>query len=762
MRLLKTNPLLRLYNSYIVDSPQPANLSYLWNFGVRPMRLYSYLTLSPSYYILLTVAILTILLYIPQYITDIEANNFFDRVADIQQIKKDMLPYLVINFSGILHGEVNELVTYCCHLFQGQYLKQNISVLFELSDCQGPICQLLSENSTALQDSNLIINIMKCASTYTVLDFKRTINATGGSNRLWYLHKNIMRGRRFHSSLVRETKDTSQNTVFKSLSDLELKLALKKTKPKITKAVKNNAILIDLHNKIQESKQHHQKIFNLSSIFTDPHFLISCYNQIKGKSGIMSFGINEETLDGINLKWFFNIANDLKSGKFKFSPARQVLIPKTISGNLRPLVIGSPREKIVQKALERILSAIWEPQFSNCSHGFRPGKSVHSALLPIYLSGRNYSWVIQGDITKCFDMIPHKIIMNRLSKQIGDPRFIELIKKYLTVGVKLESGIITKTDKGVPQGGTLSPILANIVLDEFDKFIEKTILKFEKGKDRILNPEYHKIKNLRNKATSLIESSSWSWSMRKKSLSKLRTISFSDPIDPHFKRMKYIRYADDFVILIEGNKNDAINIKNIAREFLFSHCGLTLNPEKTIINNLSDNKFFFLGAEIYQLKKQATFLSKTRNASGIIKRRANARLLIKAPLERILLELKKNGFIRKNTQDKYVPIAYTKIMNLSHYEIITFFNSKINGLLNFYSFASNLNRLRYVLFLLKMSCAYTLARKCKLNNYTKAFSKFGKRLTCPKTEVGLALPETMKVKHQFNNQSNFNFTDVIK
>jgi len=184
MRLLKTNPLLRLYNSYIVDSPQPANLSYLWNFGVRPMRLYSYLTLSPSYYILLTVAILTILLYIPQYITDIEANNFFDRVADIQQIKKDMLPYLVINFSGILHGEVNELVTYCCHLFQGQYLKQNISVLFELSDCQGPICQLLSENSTALQDSNLIINIMKCASTYTVLDFKRTINATGGSNRL--------------------------------------------------------------------------------------------------------------------------------------------------------------------------------------------------------------------------------------------------------------------------------------------------------------------------------------------------------------------------------------------------------------------------------------------------------------------------------------------------------------------------------------------------------------------------------------------------
>jgi hypothetical protein len=362
--------------------------------------------------------------------------------------------------------------------------------------------------------------------------------------------------------------------------------------------------------------------------------------------------------------------------------------------------------------------------------------------------------VIQGDITKCFDMIPHKIIIDRLSKQIGDPRCIELIKKFLTAGIKLESGIITKTNKGVPQGGILSPILANIVLDKFDKFIEKTILKFETGKKRISNPEYHKIRYLRNKATNLIE--------RKQYLAKLRTIPIGNPFDPNFKRMKYIRYADDFVILIEGNKNDAINVKNIAREFLFSHCGLTLNPEKTIISNLSDNKFSFLGAEICKLKKQATYLSKTRNATGIIRRRPHSRLLIKAPLEKILLELKKTEFIRKNTQDKYVPMAYTKIMNLSHYEIITFFNSKINGLLNFYSFASNLNRLRYVIFLLQMSCAYTLARKCKLNNYSKAFSKFGKRLTCPKTGVGLALPETMKVKHQFNKNFNLNFTDMIR
>jgi hypothetical protein len=354
-------------------------------------------------------------------------------------------------------------------------------------------------------------------------------------------------------------------------------------------------------------------------------------------------------------------------------------------------------------------------------------------------------------------MIPHKTIMDIISTKIGDKRFLELIKKFLTAGVKLESGIISKKNIGLPflyGGEILSPILANIVLDEFDKFIEKTKLKFEKGKKRSSNPEYNKIKHLRNKTKTLIE--------RKEHLDILRTIPIGNPLDTNFKRMAYIRYANEFVILIEGNKNDAINIKNIAREFLSSHCGLTLNQEKIIISNLSDNKFSFLGAEINKLKKESTYLSKTSHLSGNINRRPNGRLLIKAHLEKILLELKKNGYIRKNTQDKYVAMAYTKIMNLSHYQIINFFNSKINGLLNFYSFAANLNRLRYVIFLFQMSCAYTLARKYKLNNYSKAFRKFGKRLTCPKTGVGLALPENMKVKHQFNKKSTLKFTDQIK
>jgi len=202
--------------------------------------------------------------------------------------------------------------------------------------------------------------------------------------------------------------------------------------------------------------------------------------------------------------------------------------------------------------------------------------------------------------------------------------------------------------------------------------------------------------------------------------------------------MMYIRYADDFVILIEGSHNEATYYRNLIKSFLLQNCGLTLNLDKTLITNLSDNAFNFLGAEIVKLKTNPSFVHKINDSLGRkSKRRSHIRLLIKAPLDSLLLATKKSGFIRQNKLGKFIPQAYTKVTNLSHYEIITFYNSKINGLLNFYSFASNYNRLRYLLYLLKMSCAYTLTRKYKLGNFSQAFKKFGKLLTDPETEIKL-------------------------
>nr|WUR10624.1 hypothetical protein [Elmerina hispida] len=326
-------------------------------------------------------------------------------------------------------------------------------------------------------------------------------------------------------------------------------------------------------------------------------------------------------------------------------------------------------------------------------------------------------------------MIPHEVIMKRISKKIGDPRFLELIKKYLKAGSKSKTGKLINSDVGTPQGGILSPILANIVLNEFDSFVEKLIGKFETGIKRKANPEYSKIRYEMNKLPL---------DKRLPLKLKLRTIPQGLPKDPDLKRMMFIRYADDFVILIEGSHDEAVYYRNLVKSFLLQNCGLTLNLDKTLITNLSDNKFQFLGAEIVKLKTNISFVHKIQDSLGRkSKRRGYPRLLIKAPIENILGSLKKNGFIRQDSLGKYHPIAYTKLTNLSHYEIITFFNSKINGLINFYSFASNYNRLRYILYFFQMSCAYTLARKYKFNNFAKSFSVFGKRLKDPETDIQL-------------------------
>lgn len=320
---------------------------------------------------------------------------------------------------------------------------------------------------------------------------------------------------------------------------------------------------------------------------------------------------------------------------------------------------------------------------------------------------------------------------------IGDTRFLQLINKYLGTGT-IKDKVFKRKTQGIPQGGILSPVLANVVLHQLDCYMEKVESLFEKGDKIRTNPPYSRIRHLRkNPKLTLIQ---------KKELLKEQFITpMVDPMDPKFRRLMYIRYADDFVVLITGSYHEAVHIKNNLKEFLRIHCGLELNEDKTIITNTQRN-FTFLGAEI---KKHGRTGYLTKLSNGI-RRRAHARIQVKAPINKLVVSLKKNGFIRNSKLGKHIPIAYTKITNLSHGEIIKFYNSKLRVLYNFYSFASNYNRLRYIIYLLQFSCAYTLARKLKLNPYTKVFKKFGKTLSCPETKLGLDLPKTMKSIHKYN------------
>ncbi len=267
--------------------------------------------------------------------------------------------------------------------------------------------------------------------------------------------------------------------------------------------------------------------------------------------------------------------------------------------------------------------------------------------------------------------------MKYIHKEIGDPRLLELIQKFISAGYKGDDGILHQPKEGTPQGGVLSPLLANIVLYQLDTFLEDEKKRFDRGTKRRKNPLYAALQAKKAKTAEPTE--------RTKILTRMRSLRRSDLFDPNFRRLTYIRYADDFVVLLVGDLKNAKYIKNKIREVLKSKCGLDLNDEKTTINSMTD-KWNFLGAEIRNLRVNNSFLIKqgqTRRAIGI------ARTLVSAPVETILKKLKAAKFIRQNHKGKYLPTGYTPMMNLSHHEIVTFYNDKIRGLINFYKFAAN-------------------------------------------------------------------------
>lgn len=199
-------------------------------------------------------------------------------------------------------------------------------------------------------------------------------------------------------------------------------------------------------------------------------------------------GIDNETLDGLNVDWFSRLGKDLNTNKFQFRPARRLEIPKPSGNGTRPLGIASPRDKIVQGAMALVLEAIFEPSFSTHSHGFRPGRGCHSALGEIKRTYTGINWFIEGDISKCFDSFDHKLLLELVNKRVNDKGFMDLMHKALKAGY-LYQGKFFSPDIGTPQGSIVSPILCNILLTQLDVFIENLRAEFEIGKRHRVNPE---------------------------------------------------------------------------------------------------------------------------------------------------------------------------------------------------------------------------------------------------------------------------------
>lgn len=467
------------------------------------------------------------------------------------------------------------------------------------------------------------------------------------------------------------------------------------------------------------------EFYGLIGIISKPETLILSYELIKSKPGNMTPGTDSTTLDRVSLEWITSIAKELQAGKFTFQPARRVWIPKPGKPDqLRPLGVASPREKIVQKAIQLVLEAIYEPIFHDNSHGFRPGRSCHTALKSCTHKMVGIKWVIEGDITKCFDTIPHEKLMKILSQKIKCTKTLALLSSALKAGYIDMGNMVPNLVEGTPQGSVISPILCNIFMNQLDEFLEQENKQFNAGKGRRKSKEYRSITNMLARARKdgdVIK------------IRQLRNLLWKtpvgDPLDPNYKKMIYVRYADDFIIGIIGSKADTIQILERVRRFLLDNMGIKLNMDKTKITHLPSGTVDFLGAEIKgsgHLKGSYVSRFKYKGKNRLISPPLNLR--IEAPIKRILEKLTIAGFFAK-VNGQYQPTRVGRVFNLDMPDILRYYNNIIRGLLNYFSFADNRSSMGTIIHGLKHSCALTLRSKFKLPSKAAVFKKFGPLLT---------------------------------
>jgi group II intron reverse transcriptase/maturase len=477
-------------------------------------------------------------------------------------------------------------------------------------------------------------------------------------------------------------------------------------------------------------------------VIADLEILILAYETIKSSPGNMPPGDDGKTLDGISLSNLEKISSKLKAGKFTFSPARRVYILKRDKNELRPLEVVSPKDKIVQTAMLMVLESIFEPSFVKTSHGFRPGKGCHTALEMVKHSFSNVNWVIEGDISKCYDTIDHSLLLNLLKKRINCDKTISLIKKSLRNPYK-DNRQLVYPKIGTFQDSPLSPLLCNIVLHELDVFIDNLKKDFDKGVRKRKTPLYRKIQyqlGYDSKLSSL---------KKRKLANNLRSLVSKDVKDPDFRRLQYVRYADDFLIGVIGKRCETVEVRLLVKNFLLDTLYLTLNLDKTHITHFNRQGVNFLGTSLrgnQETEKKVHFSLRNQKR---LKVRSTSRTRLEAPLITLFKKGLDNGFFKRTSEDRFVPTFCGRLINLDHADIIRFYNQKIREILNYYSFVDNKESLGQFVHGLKHSCALTLALKLKFRHRAKVFKRFGSTLRCPETKVELHIPKSFRRDQKF-------------
>lgn len=343
---------------------------------------------------------------------------------------------------------------------------------------------------------------------------------------------------------------------------------------------------------------------DLANLVYDPVFLVMAWNRVRGNKGARTAGVDGVAPRAIGPRsgrLIGRLREDLKAGQFAPQRVREKVIPKT-GGKVRRLGIPTTADRVVQASLKLVIEPIFEADFEPCSYGFRPKRRAQDAIAEIHFlcsPNRNYEWVFEADIKACFDEIDHNALMGRVRRRIGDKRVLGLVKAFLKAGILTEDGHARRTLTGTPQGGILSPLLANIALSILDEHFAAKWAAF--------GPEWKRVKHRR--AGGAV--------------------------------MRLIRYADDFVILVFGQRADAEALREEVSGVL-APMGLQLSEAKTRVCHI-DEGFDFLGWRIQRrvqrgrVGKYAIYTYPSKKALAAIKDKV--RLLTRRERHRTLADL---------------------------------------------------------------------------------------------------------------------------
>ena len=446
-------------------------------------------------------------------------------------------------------------------------------------------------------------------------------------------------------------------------------------------------------NVIRERGERELPLENIYRLLYNRNLYLRAYGRIYSNQGATTKGITAETVDGMSLAKIDRIIEALRYERFRWTPVRRVNLPKP-NGGTRPLGIPTWTDKLLQEVIRMILEAYYEPQFSDRSHGFRPGRGCHTALSNVVDYWSGVRWFVEGDIKGCFDNIDHEVLLSVLGEKLHDNRFLRLLKYLLKAGY-VEDWTYNRTPSGTPQGGIVSPILANVYLDRLDKFVENVLIPAHtRGTVRKYNLAYTR---LANQATRQRQRGNHRAALQlRKQMQQLPSV---DPQDPGYRRLRYVRYADDFVLGFIGPKAEARQVKESLETFLRESLKLELSREKTLITHATSQAARFLGYEL--VNQQANDQYDHRG-----QRKVNGRIGLRVPAD--VIEQHCQAYMRNGK-----PAHRSFLIHDEDYSIVERYQLEFRGVVQYYLLAYNVHHFGRLHKVMEMSLARTLAAKHK-------------------------------------------------